>query len=225
MSKSKPSFGSRAALRRALLAILMWTNSTATQAEPAFDGQTLLDRLVQTPPATIRYVEVRYSKLLTEPLVVSGRLSYLGPGRFDRVVERPYDETTSIRDGEVVVRRGDQPPMRFSLKRAPALEGLLDTFGALLAGDGALLERSFTSTLSGDESAWRFDLVPRSRAIGQWLRGIVIDGAGTVPRCITLTETDGDRGVMLLGDLADPPLPDPLDPASLESRCTARGRH
>ena len=210
----------------AMSAIALAGIAPPASGEPADqDATALLRSLARTPPATIRYVEVRYSKLLTEPLVVSGRLSYLGPGRFDRVVERPYDETTSIRDGEVVVRRGDQPPMRFSLKRAPALEGLLDTFGALLVGDGALLERSFTSTLSGDESAWRFDLVPRSRAIGQWLSGIVIDGAGTVPRCITLTETDGDRGVMLLGDLADPPLPDPLDPASLESRCTARGRN
>ena len=209
-----------------MTAIALAVITSPVSGEPSNqDATALLRGLAQTPPATIRYVEVRFSKLLTEPLVVSGRLSYLGPGRFDRVVERPYDETTSIRDGEVVVRRGDQPPTRFSLKRAPALEGLLDTFGALLAGDGALLERSFTSTLSGDESAWRFDLVPRSRAIGQWLRGIVIDGAGTVPRCITLTEPDGDRGVMLLGDLADPPLPDPLDPASLESRCTARGRH
>ena len=208
-----------------MTAIALAVITSPVSGEPSNqDATALLRGLAQTPPATIRYVEVRFSKLLTEPLVVSGRLSYLGPGRFDRVVERPYDETTSIRDGEVVVRRGDQPPTRFSLKRAPALEGLLDTFGALLAGDGALLQRSFTSTLSGNESAWRFDLVPRSQAIGKWLSGIVIDGAGTVPRCITLTEPDGDRGVMLLGDLADQPLPAPLDPASLESSCAARGR-
>lgn len=208
-----------------MTAIALAVISSPVSGEPSNqDATALLRGVAQTPPATIRYVEVRFSKLLTEPLVVSGRLSYLGPGRFDRVVERPYDETTSIRDGEVVVRRGDQPPTRFSLKRAPALEGLLDTFGALLAGDGALLQRSFTSTLSGNESAWRFDLVPRSQAIGKWLSGIVIDGAGTVPRCITLTEPDGDRGVMLLGDLADQPLPAPLDPASLESSCAARGR-
>ena len=219
--------------RRAVLAVawsmaaVALTGMTSTVfGEPGVqDASGLLRSLAQPPPATIRYVEVRFSKLLVEPLVVSGRLSYLGPGRFDRVVERPYDETTSIRDGEVVVRRGDQPATRFSLKRAPALEGLLDTFGALLAGDGALLQRSFTSTLSGDESSWRFDLVPRSQAIGKWLSGIVIDGAGTVPRCITLTEPDGDRGVMLLGDLADQPLPAPLDPASLESRCAARDRN
>ena len=207
-----------------MTAIALAVISSPVSGEPSNqDATALLRGVAQTPPATIRYVEVRFSKLLTEPLVVSGRLSYLGPGRFDRVVERPYDETTSIRDGEVVVRRGDQPPTRFSLKRAPALEGLLDTFGALLAGDGALLQRSFTSTLSGDESAWRFDLVPRSQAIARWLSGIAIDGAGTVPRCITLTEPDGDRGVMLLGDLADQPLPAPLDPASLESSCAMRG--
>ena len=216
----------RLAVAWSIAAIALPCFAQPASSEPAsLDADALLRSLARTPPATIRYVEVRYSKLLTEPLVVSGRLSYLGPGRFDRVVERPYDETSSIRDGEVVVRRGDQPATRFSLKRAPALEGLLDTFGALLAGDGALLQRSFTSTLSGDESSWRFDLVPRSQAIGKWLSGIVIDGADDVPRCITLTEPDGDRGVMLLGDLADQPLPAPLDPASLESRCIARGRN
>lgn len=205
--------------------LLTITNALASAATSAPDAVTLLRSLAQPPPATIRYVEVRYSSLLTEPLVVSGQLSYLGPGRFDRVVDRPYHETASIRDGEVVVEREGQPRNRFSLKHAPALDGMLETFGALLAGDGALLQKSFTSTLSGDESSWRFDLVPRSKTTGKWLRRIVIDGAGDVPRCITLVEPDGDRGVMLLGALAEQPLPEPLDPASLESRCTARPRN
>jgi hypothetical protein len=162
---------------------------------------------------------------LTGPLVVSGTLSYLGPRRFDRTVESPYREEATIRDGEVVVVRADQAPNRFPLKRAPALAGMLDSFGALLSGDADQLSRSFDVTLSGGQKAWRIELVPRSQSIAKWLSSIVIDGADDVPRCLTLTEPDGDRGVMLLGDLADQPLPAPLDPASLESRCAARDRN
>ena len=225
MSRSMHALRNPSTWRWGLSVALLWASSVASAAESTLDARTLLSQVARTPPATIRYTEARFSRLLTSPLVVSGTLSYLGPRRFDRTVESPYREEATIRDGEVVVVRADQAPNRFPLKRAPALAGMLDSFGALLSGDIDQLSRGFDVSLSGEQKAWRIELVPRSRAIARWLSGIVIDGAGTVPRCITLTEPDGDRGVMLLGDLADQPLPAPLDAASLESRCTARGRN
>ena len=225
MSRSTPCLRNPITWRWSLPVVLLCASSAAYPAESTLDAQTLLGQVARTPPATIRYIEARFSRLLTSPLVVSGTLSYLGPRRFYRTVESPYREEATIRDGEVVVVREGQAPNRFALKRAPALAGMLDSFGALLSGDADLLSRSFDMTLSGDQKAWRIELAPRSPSIAKWLSSIVIDGADDVPRCITLIEPDGDRGVMLLGDLADQPLPDPLDPASLESRCTARGRN
>ncbi|MFO1408044.1 MAG: LolA-related protein [Steroidobacteraceae bacterium] len=210
----------QAAASACLVALVAVTAS----ADPAFEPKTLLARVAQPPPATIRYTEVRFSGLLTQALVVSGQLSYLGPGRFDREVQTPYRERSSIRDGEVVVERDGQPAAHFSLRRAPALEGMLATFGALLSGDTTQLDRRFDVTLSGDDRAWRLQLAPRSSSASKWLSAITIDGSGATPRCLTLVEPDGDRGVMLLGPLADEPLPVPTDPESLSTRCAAHPR-
>lgn len=198
--------------------------SSASAADAVLDQNTLLARAARPPPASISYKEVRYSSLLTQPLVVSGQLAYLGPGRFDRAVEQPYREATSIRGRDVVVEREGQAPVRFSLQRAPALDSMLEIFGALLSGSGAVLERSFRVMASGDESAWRIELTPRSKSLSRWLDHIDIDGEDGTPRCVTFVEADGDRGVTLLGALSDRPLPSPLDPPALEAHCAAKPR-
>lgn len=199
----------------------MLAAASAVATDVAPDATALLARIARPPPASIRYTEVRYSSLLTRPLVVTGQLAYQGPGRFDRMVEQPYRETTTIRGQDVVVARDGQASAHFSLQRAPALGGMLETFGALLSGDRKMLDRSFRVTVSGTVSAWHIALEPRASTLGKWLSRIDIDGSDETPRCITLLEPDGDRGVMLLGTLADEPLPAPLDPPALQARCAA----
>ncbi len=85
------------------------------------------------------FTEARYSKLLRQPLVVSGELTYLGAASLDRRVTSPYGETTTIRGNTVRIEREGQAARSFALERVPQLEGFLTAFGHCLP---ATLRRS-----------------------------------------------------------------------------------
>jgi len=58
------------------------------------EADALIGRLAKPAPATISFTEVRFSKLLRAPLIVSGDLGYAGPESLDRRVTAPYREST-----------------------------------------------------------------------------------------------------------------------------------
>jgi hypothetical protein len=172
------------------------------------DGAALLARLARPAPERTGFVEIRYSSLLAEPLVATGELEHREDGALVRHVTDPYRETTVLRGEYVTVDREGEKPRSFSLDRAPALRGLMASFGALLTGDLAMLERYFTMTVGGDEAVW-------------WIR---VDGERDRSRCFTLSEPDGDASVIVVGVEAATGLPPSLERQSLQAWCGHVGR-
>lgn len=135
--------------------------------------------------------------------MVSGELSWLGGDRLQRRVEHPQKETATIADGEVTQQRDGRSPRHFSLKRAPQLQVLLDSFVALLSGDAARLQQAFEVRQTGDAGgAWALTLVPRDARVAKTVASIRIDGHAKESRCMHMQEADGDLAVDLLGPLA-----------------------
>lgn len=197
---------------------LAWLALAPAQAS-ALDPFALAAKLARPAPASIRFVEARYSSLLATPLTVSGQLGYLGAGALERRVERPFRELTTIRGEDVAVQREGEHTVRFSLKRAPELRGMLSSFNALLAGDRALLERTFTLSAEGNEANWRLTLTPLGPRMRERISQVKVDGSGDALRCLTLAEPDGDASIMLLGDAVPASLPEPLQRVWLEALC------
>jgi hypothetical protein len=194
--------------------------ASATSASTAgLDAAALMAKLVRPAPATIRFIEVRFSSLLTTPLVVAGQLSYLASDHLERRVERPFRELTTIRGEDVTVAREGEPPVRFSLKRAPQLRGMLSSFGALLAGDRTSLERNFTSSAEGNDARWQLLLTPTDARVHAQLAHIRVDGSDDAPRCFTLLEPDGNANIIVLGDAVPRDLPNPVERGWLEAWC------
>lgn len=179
----------------------------APTAKPAPDAAALIARLARPVPSDTGFTEVRFTHVLTRPLVLHGHLHYGGPGRLGRRIEAPFRENTTIRDGRVEVDRQGREPRQFDLDRAPQLRALLDGFGALLGGDVAELARDYRIELTQDAPAWSLTLVPRDPRLADHLRRLVVGGRAATPRCFSLYETDGDVSVMLVGDLAGAKLP------------------
>ncbi len=149
-------------------------------------------------------------KMLDQPLVVSGQLAWLGGDRLERRVEHPGNEVSTIADGEVTQQRDGHEVRRFSLKRAPQLQLLLDSFVALLGGDPTRLEQAFTIRRDAvDATRWSLILTPRDPRLAQAVSQVQIDGRGNEPRCMRMQEADGDLTIDLLGELAArmPPAP------------------
>jgi hypothetical protein len=190
---------------------------TMTSLAADLDTGALLDSLVRPAPDTTRFVEVRYSALLSEPIFVTGELEHRTDGALVRRVESPYLETTELHDENVLVDRAGSKPRRFSLDRAPELRGLLASFGALLTGDREALERNFAVAVRGDPEHWRLELSPRDERLKRRLASIVVDGRQDRPRCLTLAEPDGDASVMALGVRDRAELPASLERKSLQA--------
>jgi hypothetical protein len=205
-------------LRRAIAALAL-TTSVAHAAD--FDAGALLSRLSRPAPDTTTFVEVRYSSLLDEPLVASGRLEHRADGALVREVVDPYRETTTLQGENVRLEREGGKPRSFSLNRAPELRGMLSSFGALIAGDLGLLERNFVVTTSGTNDRWRIDLVPIDDKLKRRLARIEVDGSLDRPRCFTMTEPDGDASVMALGVQGRADLPQSISRESLAQWCSA----
>ena len=142
-------------------------------------------------------------QVLERPLVVSGELAWLGGDRLERRVERPRVETSTIAHGEVTLQRDGRSARSFSLKRAPQLQVLADSFVALLGGDAAKLGQAFTvARIGAPAGAWSLSLTPRDARVAGTVARIRIDGHGNEPHCMEMQEADGDVAFDLLGPLA-----------------------
>ena len=177
--------------------------ANASAPEDAATARALVNSLGRPAPARTAFAEARFLKVLDQPLVVSGELAWLGGDRLERQVDHPNREVSSIADGEVTQQREGRSPRRFSLKRAPQLQILLDSFVALLGGNSERLEQAFAiqHTVS-DSKRWTLTLTPRDPTLVRSVSRIEIDGQGNEPRCMRVQEADGDLSIDLLGDLA-----------------------
>jgi len=205
-----------------IVALIPLLFAASPPAPPAAtpDSASLIAHLARPAPADTAYTEVRFVGMLKQPLVLHGELHYGGAGKLGKRVDRPYQETTTIAEGNVEVQRADKPVQRFSLDRAPELQTLLAAFGALLGGDAATLAKYYQidALQAGDDFSLK--LTARAARPGKLNRVVVsVDGRGNEPHCFSLYQPDGDASVMLLGTLAAASLPDPPTRGALEKLC------
>lgn len=185
----------------------------------ANDADALIARLAKPAPASIAFTEVRFSRLLRAPLIVSGQLSYNSADSMDRQVEQPYRERTAIRGESVRVEREGDKPRSFALKYAPELRGLLSGFSALLAGDAAAIKRTFSVAMKGDDTAWTLELTPNDAHARKRLKQIVVNGRDADPRCFSMSNADGSSSVLLLGAIAADTVAANVTVDELQKRC------
>jgi hypothetical protein len=197
--------------------LLILTSSSSWCDEPDVAG--LIARLAKPAPATVAFTEVRFSKMLREPLVVSGELVYGGPRNLDRQVSAPYREDTLIRGETVRVERAGQKSRSFSLQRAPELRGLLAGLTALLAGDPQAIQRDFSVVARSDQGAWQLELTPSDPRIRKRLKMIRAQCSDSEPRCFELIDAGDGLSIMLLGASAQLPAGQALTREALQRRC------
>lgn len=191
---------------RATLAALLILNLApveASEPDPRLDA--VLSALAQPAPTVTPFVERRESVLLTEPLTVSGRLEQPDADTLVRVVEAPHAERSTVRDGRVELEREGETTRRFSLRRAPELAALLDSFRALLSGQRSLLTQHYAVAFEGSpEAGWQITLSPRESRRKQRILGLDLYGHGASFDCLRVSQTDGGVSLMLLGEAAAP---------------------
>ena len=184
----------------------------------AVDSGWILRALARPAPTRTEFVEVRGSALLKAPLRLVGEYRRPDTDTLVREVRAPYRETTTLRAGEAVIARAGKPPRRFALSRVPELAGLQGSFGALLAGDRAGIERAYALDAQGTRTRWTLTLIPRDKALAARVRDIVLYGQGAELRCIETRPAKGDLQRTLLASAALAAKPE-ADAKTLETLC------
>ena len=166
---------------------------------------------------------MRYSHLLSVPLVTSGELEYRGPGSLGKRIEAPYRENTQIEGQDVRVERDGQKPRRFSLERAPELKGLLASFGAMIGGDRKALGEYFAISAGDEGKGWTLTLAPKDPHTKKRIESVIVHGAADAPRCFVVTEASGNASVLMVGATAGAPLPKSPKRELVDARCRGDG--
>ena len=140
-----------------------------------FDLASVLSEISVTPPAQVRFREERHNPMLNGPLVLTGFLEYLGPGRVSKTVESPFQESYQIDQDQIRVER-EGKERTLSFRSNQMMKTLLGGIEAVLAGDAERLGAIFSYQLTGNPGSWVLELVPRSSRVARHLAGLRIEG-------------------------------------------------
>jgi hypothetical protein len=194
-------------LLRSAVAILTVALACAYAAEVGgteFDLATLMRRLSQIPAAQARFSELKHMAQLTEPLALSGILSYVRPDRLEKRVISPYPERIVVAGDKLTIESQDPGQTRtLRLSSNPVIWAFVESIRATLAGDLAALERHYRVQFEGSAQGWLLSLYPRLPEMQRYVAWIRIDGVDDRLRGLEIQEANGDRSVMTI--IADHP--------------------
>jgi len=176
-----------------LLAGVFASSALCAVPEAGVDAGWILQKLARPAPTRTDFVELRDSKLLKQPLRLTGGYARPDADTLVREVRTPYAETTTIRAGEATIVRAGKSPRRFSLSRAPELAGLQASFGAMLSGDRATLEKFYRIAAAGTRQQWTMTLLPKEAPLAAKVRDITLYGRGAELRCIETRTAKSDE--------------------------------
>ena len=156
----------------------------------------LMEALSKAAPATVRFVEERHFKMLSQPLILEGTLRY-ADGRLEKRTVRPEEELAVIEGGRMRISSAKiSPPRTVSLSDIPALDAFIASLRATLDGDIQGLKRDFWVRFKASAEEWRMTLTPLSDEAREDIDNVVISGHGVQIASIEINERAGDRTVI-----------------------------
>jgi len=147
-----------------LVALLAWTLG-APAAEP-WTLERLMQGLAQTRSARASFVEKKTVRVLEQPLVASGELSFTAPDRLEKRTLRPRPELLLLQGETLTLERAGQTT-RLDLRSHPEVAAFTESIRGTLAGDRQALERVYRLSLQGNEASWVLTLIPADAVMDQ----------------------------------------------------------
>lgn len=162
------------------------------------DLAELMRMLSEVNEASGRFTERKYFSILSEPLILEGRVRYKSPDYVKKEYDDPESESYEISGDNLTIEFPDGRRRDMSIDEHPVLRAFVESYRATLAGDQESLNRYFDLELSGKIDRWQLRLTPRHRDLADYLSAVVMRGRkGTVYSVETL-EASGDRSLMTL---------------------------
>lgn len=188
-------------MKRALVLAAL-AAAAAGWAQDGLTPEALMRQLAGTGAASVAFTETRHSSALSAPLVTRGELRYTPPGRLVRSVTAPVEERYVVEGDRVTIERRGATPRTFSLAAQPVLGAFLESIGATLRGDLAVLTRHYRVEVEGTLARWSLVLLPSDPGMAEFVTVIRIAGAHGRLTGMEVVETAGDRVVTQFAEAA-----------------------
>jgi hypothetical protein len=183
-------------VRRTALALVAMLASLALQAA-AFELDALMTMLRASHPGRATYHETKYIAVLDHPVETSGELRFTPPDRLEKRSTGLNAESLVADRDSVTIERGGRKQV-LSLSQYPEVAVFVDSIRGTLAGDRALLEKTYDLSLAGDAARWTLTLRPREARLARIVTRIDIEGSQGVVRRVEIQQADGDRSLMTI---------------------------
>lgn len=140
------------------------------------DLQAILAATAIEPPRSVRFREERHNPMLKEPMVLTGTMEYLEPGKLRKRVEAPFQESYLVEPGQVSIEQDDETRV-IRGQRGKFVSGFLGGIESVLAGDVESLQEQFEVEIEGTGDDWLLMLTPKSRRLSRHLQNLVVHGS------------------------------------------------
>lgn len=169
------------------------------ESKSKWDLTQLMQDLRQVKTARGRFVERRYLAILNTPLESSGTLLYIAPGRLEKHMLLPRQESLTL-DGDTLLIENKETGQRRKvvLQEQPVVWAFVESIRSTLAGDLQTLNRFYEVSLEGDANRWRLRLKPTQPRMREVASEIRVSGNGTWVGVIEILDAGGDRSVMTI---------------------------
>lgn len=157
----------------------------------------LMALMAEIPSTKESFTESKSLAALSEPLRLSGQLSYQRPDRLEKHVLAPFEEHFIV-EGNTLTLINKEGKKRIALDRYPVIRAFVESIRATLAGNGDTLRRYYQITLAGDRRNWTLTLKPLEQQMADYVRSIELRGTETHVTRVDVQEAGGDSSVMLI---------------------------
>ncbi len=176
-----------------LLTLILIAATASAEGTPDSDLDHLLATLAAAQQtAELHFRERRESPLLSEPLIVTGRLWRNPQGQLVRQTTKPREATYTLTANMIMINRPGQAPRNYSLGHVPELAVLYHGLSALLSGNAHALRERFEHELGRTDDGWLLSLAPRDPALAEKVESLAISGQGDKLERFELKLADGE---------------------------------
>jgi hypothetical protein len=158
----------------------------------------LMRTLAEVDEAGGKFTERKYLSILSEPLILEGRVRYKAPDYVKKVYDDPDSESYEVSGEHLTIEASDGRRRDMSIDEHPVLRAFVESYRATLAGDRETLKRYFDLELSGNIDEWQLRLTPRQRELADYLSAVIMHGRKSTVYRVETQEAGGDRSVMTL---------------------------
>lgn len=158
----------------------------------------LMRMLSEVHEAGGKFTERKYLSILSEPLVLEGRVLYRAPDYVSKEYDGQDSQSYEVRGNDVTIKSADGRRRDLSMDEHPVLRAFVESYRATLAGDQETLNRYFALELGGHRDAWELRLTPRRPELADYLSAVIMRGRKNTVYSVETLEASGDRSVMTL---------------------------